>query len=126
MEHILKEIQNLKERVEKLEQRASAIPTTQNLSKKFDLLIQETCRAISITQMDFYNAGRTRNVALARHLVCYVATMHMGLAVTDVGKRLKKDHSTVIHSSRVFGDLLETNMFGDKEYYNSVMNALLQ
>jgi len=126
MENILKEIQSLRERIEKLEQRASVIPTTQNLRKKFDLLVQESCKALSVTQMDFYNAGKTRDVVLARHMVFYIATMHMGLAVTEVGRRVKKDHSTIIHGRNTFSDLLDTNKFGERDYYNSVMNALLQ
>ena len=126
MNDLIQEIQNLKERVEKLENGAYKLPTLPTLSKKFDVLVQEACKALSISIPEFYNGGRTRNVSIARHLVCYIGTMHMGLATSDIGKRIGKDHSTIIHGRNNFSNLLETNMYKEKDYYEIVLNALLK
>lgn len=52
---------------------------------------------------------RHHDIVQMRMIFCYVARA-MGYSVTSIGRILKRDHTTVVHNSRVLKDLLETNL----------------
>lgn len=58
---------------------------------------------ISIDDLISYN--RTQNVVFARHLACYVL-YQKGYTLSQIGNKINRDHTTVLHSVRVASDLL--------------------
>lgn len=59
---------------------------------------------------------RNKEIAMARHLFCYLARLHTNSSQEAIGKFLGgRHHSTVIHSIRTANDMLDTNyeVFGD-------------
>ena len=59
---------------------------------------------------------RNKEIAMARHLFCYLARLHTNASQLAIGKFLGgRHHSTVIHSIQTANDMLDTNyeVFGD-------------
>lgn len=126
MQELINEIENLKKRVEELEIRSSRLPDVHNLRSKFDDLVKNTCQAFSVTEEEFFSKGRCRRISNARHLVSYIAVNHMAMSVKDVGRRIKKDHSTVIHSRNEYQNYLDMKWPEETRYYNTVINSLMK
>ena len=59
---------------------------------------------------------RNKEIAMARHLFCYLARLHTNASQLAIGEFLGgRHHTTVIHSIRTANDMLDTNyeVFGD-------------
>jgi chromosomal replication initiation ATPase DnaA len=60
--------------------------------------------------------SRMKEIAMARHLFCYLARLHTNASQFAIGEFLGgRHHSTVIHSIRTANDMLDTDyeVFGD-------------
>lgn len=53
--------------------------------------------------------SRKKELVVLRHMFCKIAYHYMGYTCTSVAEYLNRDHTTVIHSVKVFDDLMETN-----------------
>lgn len=59
---------------------------------------------------------RNKEIAMARHLFCYLSRLHTNSSQFAIGEFLGgRHHSTVIHSIRTANDMIDTNyeVFGD-------------
>jgi chromosomal replication initiation ATPase DnaA len=69
--------------------------------------------------------SRMKEIAMARHLFCYMARLHTNASQFAIGEFLGgRHHSTVIHSIRTANDMLDTNyeVFGDMiNHCNSII-----
>lgn len=65
---------------------------------------------------------RHHDTVQMRMIFCYVARA-MGYTVTSIGRALKKDHTTVVHSLQTFKDLVETNLHY-RERFQQVLEYL--
>ena len=126
MQDLIKEIESLKERVAMLETKSRRLPDVCSLRAKFDDLIEYSCKTLSITKDEFYGDAQLRNIATARHLVSYIAIAHMGMSADDVGKRIKKDRSTVSRSKNEYQGFLEMKRPTETMYYDAVINSLIR
>src|SRR5262245_12683814 len=60
-----------------------------------------TCEAYEITREDMNGPSRTHRVTIPRQLAMYLARDMLGLAFPEIGRRFKKDHTTVLHGMRI-------------------------
>jgi len=76
------------------------------------------------TRVKIYTKRRYHDVVQIRMIFSYVARC-MGYSLPNIGKSLKKDHSTIIHGLKTFRDLMETNV-AFREKYEQVLVYLKQ
>jgi chromosomal replication initiation ATPase DnaA len=93
--------------------------------------LMNTVIAVVTTIRDEYNVpiwamrGRSRvaKVREARQLAIHFIHKHAKLSLTKTGKRLNRDHSTVIHSNQVVANELATNKVYQRRY--AFINGLI-
>lgn len=52
---------------------------------------------------------RTREIAFCRQVVMFLIRRYTQLSLKDVGSRYNRDHTTVMHSVRLVGNLMESD-----------------
>jgi chromosomal replication initiation ATPase DnaA len=124
VEALTKKVEELTKKLAEIEQKTSVVPDLFNFQKKFDQLVEETCKALSISKEELLNKGRKRHYVLARQIIAYIAVHHMGMSTTEIGFRIKRDHSSVIHLKNSFMDILDMDYEMEKQYYRAVLNAI--
>jgi chromosomal replication initiation ATPase DnaA len=83
-----------------------------NLSNVMEAVVEVT----GVPSYQVIGKSRMKEIAMARHLFCYMARMHTNASQLAIGEFLGgRHHSTVIHSIRTANDMLDTNyeVFGD-------------
>lgn len=61
------------------------------------LISKEVSRLTGIPASEIMGPRRSADVCRARELVCYVARRN-GMSYPQIGRALKRDHSTIIHA----------------------------
>jgi chromosomal replication initiation ATPase DnaA len=125
MEDLVKEIENLKKRVEELERKPQKLPTVKELRAKFDDIVKEACQAMMITEEEFFSERQDRPVSTTRHLVSYIAVNHLAMQCKDVGRRIRRDKTTVSHSNETYKGYLDMRLKKETDCYNRVMSVLI-
>ena len=74
----------------------------------FDQIFREVCRFYKIPMIDLMSNKRTFKIALARHVVAFIATQHTKLTLGQIAARLARDKSTIIHAIQRMETLMET------------------
>lgn len=124
IEELKKQVEMLTKRVNDLEKKKTIVPNIYNLQNSYDKMLEATCKVLSISTDDFFGRKRNRSISLARHIVCYIGTYHMGLSTTELARRIKRDHSTVIHSRNAFRNFIDMNYDTEINYYSAVLNHI--
>jgi len=76
------------------------IDETQSLSDEIERMLYIVAETVGVRKSDIPGNCRQKDLAAARHLVCYYLYSVFGLSLTKIGKMLNKHHSTVIHALR--------------------------
>lgn len=63
---------------------------------------------------------RYRNLVLARHIYFHIARNVMGLKLTEIGKFIGRDHTTVMHGLSRIGDMVYTKDITTNEMLDKV------
>lgn len=71
-------------------------------STKMGRLAKEICERHGITGHELRGTLRRRHLTAARHEFCWRAVNELGFQMTQVGKYLHKDHTTVLHGVRKY------------------------
>ena len=66
-----------------------------------------------------FGKDRHRDIMAARHLFCYMAKIHTDCTLMNIGKYIKRDHTTVINSVKVVNDMIDI----DYEVFVDLINA---
>jgi len=74
-----------------------------------DLIMSEVSRYYSVTQAELAGKVRTAELALARQIVMYLMKAMTNMSYNDIGKTLKKDHSTVMHGEAKIARMVATD-----------------
>ncbi|MFH2029679.1 MAG: helix-turn-helix domain-containing protein [Bacteroidota bacterium] len=75
-----------------------------------EIVTDTVCRYYRTEMRVIRSQTRLREVAIPRQIIAYLLCKLTGLTVTEIGKKIKRDHSTVIHSSRVaVPNMIETD-----------------
>ncbi len=64
---------------------------------KADAVIDAVCDFIGINRLNVYQKSRKKRFVIARKLIAYILSMHYNMWTTEIGKILRKDHSTITH-----------------------------
>ena len=72
-----------------------------------DSIINAVERETGVTEQEMCNRGRHREYAEARAIVSWLARRYTSMTLTSIGKRLGRDHISVIHYVRMVGSWME-------------------
>lgn len=72
-----------------------------------EAIIQGVVRETGVTEAEMCNKGRQREYAEARAIVSWLARRYTSMTLTSIGKRLGRDHISVIHYVRMVGSWME-------------------
>ena len=70
-------------------------------------IIQGVVRETGVTEAEMCNKGRQREYAEARAIVSWLAKRYTSMTLTSIGKRLGRDHVSVVHYIRIVDSWIE-------------------
>jgi chromosomal replication initiation ATPase DnaA len=71
--------------------------------------------------------SRMREIAMARHLFCYMARLHTNASLLAIGEFLSgRDHATVMNSVKVSNDMIDTDYGVFVEMVNECNNHIIK
>lgn len=89
-----------------------AVDMMQNsiVTTDIESIIRAVTRETGVTEQEMCNKGRQREYAEARAIVSWLARRYTSMTLTSIGKRLGRDHISVIHYVRMVGAWIEEPM----------------
>ena len=88
-----------------------------------DKLVKIICKNRNITEQDLMSKSRLHSLVMSRHEFCYLARNKTNLSLTMIGTLIGKNHATVLHSIKTWGNLLETD-FNIRSNHMKTLNEL--
>lgn len=89
---------------------AYAIPGVEKgLPHKAEVIIKSVCDYFQITRENIKGRNRKRDVVTARHIAMYLLRNKTDLTLLNIGKKLYRDHTSVIHAMRKINDFIYIN-----------------
>ena len=71
--------------------------------------------------------SRMKEIAMARHLFCYMARLHTNASLLAIGEFLSgRDHATVMNSVKVANDMIDTDYGVFVEMVNECNNHIIK
>jgi chromosomal replication initiation ATPase DnaA len=67
-------------------------------SVSFQHIFKTICRYYNVSMLDIISARRSMRIALARHVIAYIASQHTTLSLPHIASRLGRDRSTIVHA----------------------------
>lgn len=74
----------------------------------FEMIAEQVSSHFNIKSDDLFTRSRKRDINDARQMVMYIAKKHTPLALSAIGTRLNRDHSTVLHAVHAIENRLAT------------------
>lgn len=90
--------------------------------QKIELIIDAILEHYSITEKEFVSKSRLRYLVNARGIFYYLSRNLTKNSTVFIGKRVNRDHATVLNGYRVIKDLLHFNLDNMKEDIESITN----
>ncbi len=87
-----------------------------------DMIIQATCKELSLDKEEVLSKCRERRLVYARHIIRSIACKEIQCTLMWLGRTMKCDHASIIHSKRVVNDLI----FSDKEFEKMYDNCIFR
>lgn len=78
-------------------------------SKETKDALQIICEQIGVTEDEVKGRSRKRDYVIARHIFCFVSHLYYNKRLTQIGRILNRDHSSVIHAIKAVCNEQETN-----------------
>ncbi len=99
------EIYKLKARIAQLEKE---IRELKGMPLKMDWheITQEITKAVGVTEQDILGRRRTRLIVVCRQIVQHYLRTTTGAMLSDIGRAMGRDHSSVIHSCNLVDNWL--------------------
>ena len=72
---------------------------------KFEVLKATVLEHYNLKEVDLLSPRRTRDVARPRQVLMYLAYHKANMSYPAIGRRLERDHTTVIHADRAVENL---------------------
>ena len=76
------------------------IEPEQDLNEEIERMLYVVAEIVGVKKSDIESNGRQKDKVIARHIACYYLYNVFGMTLTQIGKMLKKHHSSVIHALR--------------------------
>jgi chromosomal replication initiation ATPase DnaA len=90
---------------------------------KTDMLLLERCATVfEASKESIISNSRKQNLVLARQLYCYIRYHHNNMLPQQIAEELGRDRTTVLHSIKQIGDLLQVDKILKKKY-NQIINT---
>jgi len=90
--------------------------------QKIELIIDAILEHYSITEKEFVSKSRLRYLVNARGIFYYLSRNLTKNSTVFIGKRVNRDHATVLNGYKVIKDLLHFNLDNMKEDIESITN----
>ena len=90
--------------------------------QKIELIIDAILEHYSITEKEFVSRSRLRYLVNARGIFYYLSRNLTKNSTVFIGKRVNRDHATVLNGYKVIKDLLHFNLDNMKEDIESITN----
>ena len=88
---------------------ADMMTGSQPVSITIDRILETAAKKYSITPEDIRGTKRTKEIAYARHIAIYLLRKMTDMSLPQIGKLLKRDHSTIISSLKNVEKEMATN-----------------
>lgn len=85
--------------------RANHVLRAMNLEEGFDSysnIFKRLCRVFNVTPAEMISSRRARNLIFARQAIMYWAYRRTTMSLPQIGKRLQRDHTTVLHGKDAY------------------------
>jgi len=92
--------------------------------QKIELIIDAVLCHYQITEKEFMSRSRLRYLVNARGIFYYLSRNLTKNSTIFIGRRVNRDHATVLNGYRVIKDLLHLNLDNIKEDIDSITNIL--
>lgn len=69
---------------------------------KFDQIVRAVCAVHDVTENELLIFNRRRNLVVARGHIMYLARMYLNMGWSEIGRAMKRDHTTVMHAVEQF------------------------
>jgi chromosomal replication initiation ATPase DnaA len=89
----------------------------------FAKVVQSVCIVCDVTPAQLLGISRVADIKDGRHMLVYIMRHHYGLKYSEIGRRLGRDHSTVINSYQTMTHYLQYDKVQQK-IYNTVKELL--
>ncbi len=86
-------------------------------------VMRAVCQVFNMTPDAIQSQNRKQDFVFARHMFCYICRKHLCLSLTDIGRILMRDHSTIINAVSKASDLIEFDRI-TKERHELTMELL--
>lgn len=73
-----------------------------NSIRSYSTVERRICKALKVTKDQIHSVSRKRNVTLARQAVMYWAYRSSGLSLEEIGRRINRDHTSVLYGKQVY------------------------
>ena len=92
-----------------------------NLSNVMEAVVEVT----GVPSYQVIGKSRMKEIAMARHLFCYMSRMHTNASLLAIGEFLSgRDHATVMNSVKVANDMIDTDYGVFVEMVNECSNYI--
>jgi chromosomal replication initiator protein len=92
-----------------------------NLSNVMEAVVEVT----GVPSYQVIGKSRMKEIAMARHLFCYMSRLHTNASLLAIGEFLSgRDHATVMNSVKVANDMIDTDYGVFVEMVNECSNYI--
>jgi len=86
-------------------------------------VMKAVCQVFNMTPDEIQSQSRKQEFVFARHMFCYLCRKHLCISLTEIGRILTRDHSTIINAVSKASDLIEFDRI-TKQRYEFTMELL--
>jgi chromosomal replication initiation ATPase DnaA len=88
-------------------------------------VLEEVVNVTGVADYQIIGKSRMKEIAMARHLFCYMARLHTNASLLAIGEFLSgRDHATVMNSVKVANDMIDTDYGVFVEMVNECSNYI--
>jgi chromosomal replication initiator protein len=95
-------------------------PCVKNAKLDKNKIVENVCEHFDITKTQLRSKRRFRPFVEARSIIGYILTNHTNMILRDIGDKVNRDYSSVIHYNKKVGGFMDV----DKNYKDLVNSFL--
>lgn len=102
---LLEELRRRKRIADEAVARANHVLRAMNLEEGFDSfgnVFKRMCKVFDVSPAEMVSNRRARHLILARQAIMYWAYRRTTMSLPQIGKRLRRDHTTVLHGKDAY------------------------
>ena len=102
---LIEELRRRKRMADEAVSRANHVLRVMNLEEGFDSygnVFRRMCRVFDVSPAEMISPRRARHLIFARQAIMYWAYRRTTMSLPQIGKRLRRDHTTVLHGKDAY------------------------